>query len=285
MIIVIYTPDGFWLAADSYRSRGGKHVADVCKIHQTRFGLLAKSGESQGDAGIETTYSTDKEVEDLLASAHDLASFQFELRLKFKRDIDEELAILVDDPSITWQNIEEKEMREPIPRPLVPKLTRMVILFDMRDPKGSGKILMVRPQSHEGSLLRGGHLHKFFKYWAPSVAGWHPAEDIEEEIAPGVRPTVSPSIHEFSFLTRYDKPDDWVRAHPKQALLEMLDKAHREEPESVGPPYTMVHVVQRKTKLPKVKWVAKGVCPKWTEETYKEGTLFQRRDEMRRAQP
>jgi len=216
MLIVVYTKDGFWLASDSYRSGGGQHTEDVCKIHETRFGLLAKSGDSQGDTETGEIYSTDKEVEDLLATSENFESFQARLRLQFKQEIDQELALLVDDPAITGQNLEHFEMSSPIPESLIPIKTRTVIMFNTKKADAAGTILLVTPQSEP---IRSGLYGISYKYWAPSVFGWHPVEDaVQSAIPPNPPIKVPPSIHEFSYLVSYSKTDDWVRKHPKRRL-------------------------------------------------------------------
>jgi hypothetical protein len=279
MLIVVYTKDGFWLASDSYRSGGGKHSEDVCKIHETRFGLLAKSGDSQGSTETGEIYSTDKEIEDLLAANEDFDTFQSKLRMQFKHDIDQELALLVDDPTITSQNLEQSEMTVPIPEALIPVLTRSVIVFNTKKPEAPGTILKVEPQSEPVNSF----IHRnAYKYWAPSTYGWHPVEYAGESAAPPKPATVlPPSIHEFAYVVSYSRTDEWVRKNPKSAITEILKQAHSEEPEMIGPPYVIVHVMLRKSKLPKVKWVSKGVCPGWSETLHPETALVHLRDEMR----
>jgi hypothetical protein len=276
MIVVIYTEDGFWLASDSYRSGGGKHISDVCKIHETRFGLLAKSGESQGVTESGEIYSTDKEVEELLVASENIESFQSKLRILFKQEIEQELAFLVDDPTVTSKNLERFNMYQPIPEPLVSMLTRTAIMFDTSTSDDVGKVLLVAPQSVPMTDPRIG---TYYKYWAPSLFGWHPANDATEQTDPPIR--FPPSVHEFTYLVSYAKTDAWVQKHPKQALTEILQQAHREKPESIGPPYAIVHVILRKSKSSKIKWVSKGVCPGWSESTRQENTLLQLRDELR----
>lgn len=280
MIIVISTKDGYWIGADSYRSGGGKHIADVCKIHETRFGLLAKSGDTQGANQAGEIYSTDKEVQDLIASSSDLETFQSSLRLKFKHDIDEELAILVDDSSVTSENIEQEPMDTPIPGPLISMLSRMVVLFNTKAGDVTGKVLHVLPESDERTD-EFGRIH--YKYWAPSTLGWHPLNDVYPKApSPHSRASCPASVHEFSYFAPCEKPDTWIQKHPKETLKRLLVQAHRSDPESIGPPYTIVHVVTMKSKVPLVKWVSKGVCPAWSDNVDPKYSLFDLRDDMRR---
>ncbi len=282
MIVVIYTKDGFWLASDSYRSAGGQHAANVCKIHETPLGLLAKSGESQAVTESGEIYSTDKEIEDLLLVSPDLTSFESRLRIQFKQDIERELAFLVDDPEVTAQNLEQFKMAEPIPKPLIPMLSRTIIMFDTKTSDSVGKVLLVQPQSDEKKELSG----TYYMFCAPSNLGWHAANDVIQQASqPHTVISFPPSVHEFTYLGSYTKTDAWVQKHPKQAMKEILQQAHREDPDDVGPPYAMVHVISRKSNVSKIKWVSKGVCPGWTENVYKEKTLVQIREEMRKQQP
>jgi hypothetical protein len=98
------------------------------------------------------------------------------------------------------------------------------------------------------------------------VAGWHDANDvIEQPLSPTPHFVYPSSIHQFSYGVSYEKTDDWVQKNPRQALEEIMSKAHLEEPEMIGPPYAIVHVTSRKSGLPKIQWISKGVCPGWTE--------------------
>jgi hypothetical protein len=270
IIVVIYTKDGFWLAADSYRSGGGKHRENVCKIHETRLGLLAKSGDSQGATETGELYSTDKEVEDLLNSSENLEIFQSNLRRRFKDDIVKELVLIDDDPGVNSQNLEKMRFDSPIPEVFVSILTRDVIMFDTNKSDFVGKVLLVEPQStpivdNNGTPITISGKH-WYKYWAPSVAGWHDANDVIEQPLPPAAPLVFPSsIHQFAYSVSYEKTDAWVQKNPRRALEDIMSKAHQEEPEIIGPPYAVVHVTSRESGSPKIKWVSKGVCPGWTE--------------------
>ncbi|WP_188760174.1 hypothetical protein [Edaphobacter acidisoli] len=280
MIVVIATKDGYWIGADSYRSGGDKHIADVCKIHETRFGLLAKSGDAQGANHSGEIYSTDKEVEDLIASSKDLETFQSNLRLRYEHDIDEELALLVDDPSVTSENIEQIPMGKPIPHALIPTLLRMVVMFNTKATDVSGEVLLVRPESDELTDALG---RNYYHYSAPSTLGWYPLSDISIKApSPHFQVSCPASVHEFSYFVPCEKPDPWIQKHPKETLKRLLDQAHRREPETIGPPYTIVRVILRKSRAPKVKWISKGVCPGWSESVDPKYSLIERRDDMRK---
>lgn len=279
MIVVVYTKDGYWLAADSYRSRGGKHIEDVCKVHETRFGLLAKGGDSQGETETGELYSTDKEVEDLLSSSDNLEDFKTKVRVQFKQDIEQELVFLIDDPTVTSRNLDRFRMDLPIPDSLKPVLLRSLVIFDTKTSDRTGKILLVVPQSSPEIDSYG---KRSYKYWAPSIAGWHDANDFFLQPVPPAPSIVYPhSVNEFSYLVSYDKTDSWVQKHPRKAITEILNKAHIETPENIGPPYSIVHVIMKKFGPPKIKWVSKGVCPKWTESISTENSLVKLRDEQR----
>jgi hypothetical protein len=286
IIVVIYTKEGFWLAADSYRSGGGKHRENVCKIHETRLGLLAKSGDSQGETEAGELYSTDKEVRDLLNSSENLETFQSNLRRQFKEDIVQELVLIDGEPGVTSQKLEKMMFEAPIPEGLVPMLIKEVIMFDTNKPDLVGKVLTVVPQStpivdNNGTPITISGKH-WYKYWAPSVAGWHVANDVTEQPLPPAAPLVYPSsVHQFAYGVSYEKPDAWVQKNPRQALQEILSKAHLQEPEMIGPPYAIVHVTSRKSGLAKIKWVSKGVCPGWTESIDYEHSIVKLVQDMR----
>jgi hypothetical protein len=267
MIVVIYTKDGFWLAADSYRSGGGKHKENVCKIHETRFGLLAKSGDSQGETESGELSSTDREVEDLLSSSENLEIFQATLRLRFKNEIEQEIVLLVNDPEVTTQNLAAQRMISPIPTPVITTLSRSIVMFDTKKPDFVGKFLLVEPQSAPivddyGRPVITSSGKQLYRYWAPSVFNWHDANDVPPLASSLVYPS---SVHQFAYGVSYERTNAWIQKNPRRALTEILSKAHQEEPETIGPPYAIVHVISRKPGLPKIKWVSKGACPGWTE--------------------
>jgi hypothetical protein len=282
MIVVIYTDDGYWLAGDGYRSSGGKHVADVCKIHETRFGLLAKSGETQGVREPVEIYSTDREILDLLNSVEDIESFESKLRVAFKRDIEQEEAFVLDDPTVTGQNLEENKFRRPLPDWVAINLSRTVTMFNTKVSDDKGKILLVQPQSDR---LIDPILGAYFKYWARSISGWHSADTAVLTVNSPHPISYPSSVHELAYPVSYSKTDAWVQKHPKQALIELLQQGHRGKPEEIGPPYAIVHVIWRKSGPPKIDWVSKGKCPGWTETIDRENSLVRLREKQRKALP
>ena len=275
MIVFIYTNDGYWIASDSYRSSGGKHVSDVCKIHETRLGLLVKSGDSQGETTFGGPYSTDKEVEDLVSSSESLKDLKESLRARFKQDINREIAILVDDPQVTGESLEQMPMRNQFPEDIVSILSRVIVIFDTASPEATGEVLLVEPQS--GRVFP----NSLYKYGARAVFGWHPADQLPYPSYPVIH--TAPSIHQLSYMVSYGKSEAWVQLHPKETIVEMLTEGHKEHQEEIGPPYAIVHVIVRKSQAPKVKWVSKGVCPQWSESVDPSAkTLIQLRDELRK---
>ena len=270
MIVVIYTDDGFWLGADSYRSDGGRHVSNVCKIHETRFGLLAKSGQSQGPTEKENIYSTDREVKDVLASAENTQAFRDTIKSEFKSDIIQELAILCDAPDVKAENIATKKMNAPIPPAFVRSLSRTIVLFDSSSSILEGRVLNVQPQSDEAIDL----FTKYYNYSAPATLNWHPVVDLKEDFLPS-------SVHEFASQFPYSRSDNWVRSNPQADMVEILTQAHEHEPESVGPPYSIVHVISQKFGPPKIAWITKGVCPGWTTRIITPDKILEFRNEAR----
>jgi hypothetical protein len=157
----------------------------------------------------------------------------------------------------------------------------MVIMFSTNAGDVTGKILLVQPQS---DLIGSPGFLKYYKYWAPSTLNWHPANDVSPQPPPPLPPiSFPPSIHQFSYLVSYTRTDDWVQKHPKQAIAELLEKGHEEQPLNIGPPYSIVHVITRKSSPAQIKWVAKGNCPGWSETILNKDSLIQLRDKLREA--
>jgi hypothetical protein len=281
MVIVIYTPDGYWIGADSARAGEGKRVETVCKVHETKFGLLLKSGRSQGTTAQGDGYSTDKEVEDLLAASASAEEFKESLRLRFKQDVEAELIHAIDNPKVTPQTFSTTRMSSPIPAPWIPVLTRSALLFESDGQHRLGEALVVMPQSDP--LPAGLPGRTAYRYWAPSTLGWHPIDDPHlhlSQVNPenGTPISYPASVRMFSYAVSYPKPDTWVRTHPKQALLEMLGLGHAEQPQEIGPPYVLVHVVLHNGKKPITHWKERGVCPSWTEDILPDDMLQRLRE-------
>ena len=261
MLIIVYTPDGFWLAADSARETGGLRTATVCKVHETKWGLLLKGGNAQGTTYQGDHYSIDKEVEAALEKSTSVADFENNLRLQYKKDIDAELAFLVQDPAVTPDNLESIGFDTPIPADTVSTLIRTVLMVRPAD-VSPGEVLLVAPES---PAISTDLMHRSkYRYWAPSIWGWHPTIDIRPE--PGGLITFPGPARMFGELVTYSKPDTWVQAHPKEAIMEMLGLGHQQFPGTIGPPYVILHVIQAKGRKSKIHWIAKGVCPSWSEQ-------------------
>ncbi len=101
MLVVIKTPEGYWIGADSARENQGKRVETVCKVHVTSFGVLLKAGNSQGITRTGHSYSIDREIKRLLAASRSADEFKAKATEKFERDITDEFLYLINDPSIT----------------------------------------------------------------------------------------------------------------------------------------------------------------------------------------
>lgn len=278
MIVVIYTPGGFWIGADSNRS-DSKHVsAKVCKIHETKFGLLAKSGTSQGTFKSGLQYSTDKETKEILGVSEDVERLKVALRTKYKLDVDTELAFLVDDPSVTPLNIETELMDLPFSEELIPARSRTVILFDTNHSTVPGEVLMILP--HDEKIAKSTQSTKY-KYSARAALDWRDVNHAVITPPDGTTPKLPPSVREFSYYVPFERPDTWVRAHPEEAILEILQRAHEQKPVDIGPPYSILSVTYGIK--PTVSWIQRGVCPGWAEKIDPKNNLITLRDALRTA--
>jgi hypothetical protein len=274
MLIVVYTPDGYWIGADSARSFNEKRFETVCKVHDTKFGLLLKAGNAQGTTTAGVLYSTDKVVEDLLATTTSAEEFRTNLRLKFTQDIEAEIVYLDDDPKLTLQKLHSVLLVNPIPTPWIFTLTRAVSLFDPDAQDPLGEVLFVRPES--APLLNPLTGTALYRYSAQSFGGWHRIDDpsFQRVHAETNAPVPCPkSVRMLADPVAYTKDDAWVQSHPKAALLEMLRLGHSQKPEDIGEPYVIVHVIQRKGQKRKVRWIEKGACPAWSEDVNPDAAL------------
>lgn len=267
MIVVVYTSDGYWIGADSARSSQGKRVETVCKIHATRFGVVVKSGNTQGTHLSGETYSTDEEVKSILDSSRDSEEFEAHLRSAFKSDVDDELSYVLNNPNVNGGNIETTPMLASIPESLVLWLQRDVSLFPNGDPR-SGVLLEVRPQSDPILIRTPFGPRTMYKYWAPARFSWHSIDDLRSPITLDDGRTISypDSVRMLTYPVEYDKPDSWVRTHPKQALIEMLTLGSKDESGLIGPPFEIVHVSVDKKGNSHNHWILRGKCPSWSTD-------------------
>jgi hypothetical protein len=279
MIVVISTKDGFWIGADSARSTSKGRFEDVCKIHETRFGLLIKAGDAYVTRETGEEYSTDQEIQELLRSSDNMEDFQTRLRERFESEIEEEMVILIDNPAITTANLHQAKMSKAFPRQWTLTLERNVIMFDTNKPDSVGKLLISRPDSYEDPDFFG---RNFYQIGAESV--WQLLSDSHPMLLLSESPLVYPrSVNQFAYAVSYEKTDDWVQAHPQKAIEEILDRGYKERPDQIGPPYSIVHVKIRPSGSSKVEWKLRGSCPKWSNSINADSNLFKLRDDMRAA--
>ena len=181
----------------------------VCKVHETKFGLLLKSGRSQGTSAEGDDYSTDKEIEDLLAVSTSAEEFKANLRSRFKQDIETELLYILDDPLITLQTLGTTAFELPFRN----TWTSYLCVRRTSLTKGEhvlGEALEVRPESDPVFDPRTGLTA--YHYWAPSVLGWHPIEDLKSSVTlieTGTTISYPDSVRMLSYPVAYNRPDSW----------------------------------------------------------------------------
>jgi hypothetical protein len=264
MIVVIKTPDGYWIGADSSREKDGKRVDTVCKIHPTQFGVLAKFGASQGLALDGTGYSTDKEVEDLVQSSNRADDFKTKLQSQNEKDIVAELVYLINEHWVTPETLSRYVMLETFGDYFSASLLRGEILFEI---DGRAQVLMTRPVSKPDPMGLG------YRYSVETAQPWIPLGKLGTTGSGPDKPVIHllPSVRMFAMMVQTQDTDSWVQNHPLEALKKFLDQGHTEAPEDVGPPYTIVHIIGQFNSKDKVDWIEKGACPGWTEKLLPDG--------------
>jgi hypothetical protein len=279
MLVIIYMPDGYWVGADSARNINGKRTETVCKVHETKFGLLLKDGRSQGRDFEGNVYSTDKVVEDLVATSTNAGEFKANLRRTFELEEEAELLYLSKWPNPTPKTVDYAIFDNPVPGSLIPRLGRGVLLIESDAGTRPGEVLMVWPKSSPVfNPWTGRH---GYHYSATPYLDWNPIGRFASQVFdPETNTWLSfpASVQMFGRVVQYDRPDQWVQTHPSEALAEMLKLGHASFPEEVGPPYVIVHVTQRKDEKPMIHWVEKGVCRSWTIDIRQDDDLQALRD-------
>lgn len=271
MLIIIYTPDGYWIGADSSRSKGSERLDTVCKVHQTKWGILLKAGTETAISFDGHEYSTDREVQTILATSRSVDDFKMQVESKFHSDIDAELAydllkVYEQFPSEyplggpTPENVESLVFNvPPIPDSLVDSLNTEVILMDSGQAPRTGEILEVAPMSQP--ISNPTQFKTQYHLVADSYLDWTQISSLPSFTTRSNHVfTFPPSIRMFGYVVTYDKRDAWVQQHPKDALLELLAMGHHDLPSDIGEPYAIVHVVRQEGKPNDVQWVSKGAC-------------------------
>lgn len=236
--------------------------------------MLLKSGNTQGTTTEGVVYSTDKEVEDLLAASANAEEFKANLKLKFKQEIEAEIVYILNDPSITPNTLGNSLTVNAIPDNWISILSREIFLFEPDTAQWLGVALVVLPESDPvvDPLTRT----TMYRNWAPSVLGWHRIDDLHPSfIDPKTKAKISSpaSIKMLAYRVSHNRPGSWIQDHPRKALLEMLKLGHAEQPELIGPPYVILHVSRQKGHKQEIRWIQRGVCPSWDEKVPSESWL------------
>jgi hypothetical protein len=286
MVIVLITNDGYWVAADGLKSHGFGKIS-VCKIHETKFGILAKSGDAQGftESGID--YSTNKLVEDLLESSASSEEFRAAVRQRYMDDIVHELVYLYNDPQMTSANIGRFAAGGDISAPMKAMLSRTLVLLETTNQNSQMRVLNVLPKSVPVNTL---NFFPRYRYSAEANPDWDDVRHIYMRPVDSARTPYPPSVHLFAITIVYEKSDAWVQLHPKDALLEMLKKGTTEHSDSIGPPYSIVHVILAPNDRPskrksQIIWIEHGKCPYWDESIDTKNTTRQYRNARKAGSP
>jgi hypothetical protein len=232
------------------------HSEIVCKVHETKFGLILKGGASQSATTTGEFYSTDKEMEDLLADSTSVKEFTERLESQLKHDTEAALLYII-GPMATLETLKDTTLDIS-----TSGSGRMAILFEPTDEQRPGEGLEVGAEKDFLYTDNWGRHH--FRYRALTVLEWRPISDLPPYVWTQNKGKISypDSVRMFGNVVPYSRPDAWVQKHPQEALLEILRASHADRPDEVGPPYVILQV---KTKSKKIHWLEKGVCPSWDE--------------------
>ncbi|WP_158788065.1 hypothetical protein [Granulicella sp. L46] len=263
MLIIIYTPDGYWIGADSARTFDGKRVATVCKVHSTKWGLVLKAGVAAGTSASGESYSTDAQLKQLIDDSVSIEDLEQKLRSQYVRDIDTELAYILNDPNVTAQTVERTVFPTPVPIDLIPAMDRLILLVPNDDIAIPADTLTVDPFSEP---LPAPYYGKF-RYEAFTPVNWVPVQTLPHKVLmDGKWKTFPDSVQIFSYPVQYDRENSWVIGHPQQAILEILNIGHHEDSLGIGPPYVILHVTRTKTHKNVYHWISKKPCDSWTSD-------------------
>jgi hypothetical protein len=272
MLVVIYTPDGYWIGTDSLRSNKTTSLGTVCKVHETKWGLLLKGGEESAVNFEGEKFSTDQEVQTLITTSTSANDFKAKLKSKFHYDIDAELAydVVKANESIpshgahtrppTPEDLESIVFNTPLDADRSISMDRTILLMDSDTEGHKGQAFHMVPIYVP--IRSSFSIQPTYHYIAAIDLDWHTISTLPtsartaRDIA-----TFPPSVRIFMAPITYARPDEWVQQHPQDALLEMLRTGHDFDPIHIGEPYVIVHVVTHAGRPDKVQWISKGVCP------------------------
>lgn len=265
MAVVIRTKDGYWIAADGDRTVKGQKGPDVCKIHASKYGLVVKAGASEGYRATGEDYSTDATVHQILEANSDTVSFMQQTKRQFLDDLTEELVYTVRNQGVTVDNLPSKSFTNPVNRGFELGRRRDLLLLDLQDGSEPIKHLAVTGVSIAHYQMSAG---PGYSYASKALFDWTDIDTATDDYAESRGPG---GVYMFFSVVDYKRDAAWIQAHPDRAALEILEQGHSEDPISVGPPYTLVHI-----KFPlkknsfrgkaRVTWVKPGKCPSWMDD-------------------
>jgi len=261
MIVVVQTKNGLWIGADSVRGSDR-----VCKVHETSFGIVAKDGKVEGFDQSGTHYSIDREIHELVSSAHSAQEFRVAIRDRYVADIFAQMAWLLNDPQADAKTIMSETFGMAMPEITTHLQERSLLL--VTNERGVLKLqhLVLGPASDP---LPGGK----FRYFVLSPLYPAPPDwlTISADIFPRDQDRKHPSLKQFGLVVNYTRDDSWIRSHPEKAIREVLQLATVQFAGEVGPPYSLVRVLPSSASLDEsianqivTKWISKGKCPSWT---------------------
>ena len=266
LIATIKTPDGVWVGADSVRSfSNGEALWNVCKVHETPDGLLLKLGDGQGFDRYGADYSTDTVVRKALEEYKTQDDFERLILDTYRTQIEEEM--IYDISGISGRPAREfteplssYPVPFPLPRDEAVKRARSIVLINLKAIPAKIAEFNVGPwlQHHTGPPFWVWSVRTFDSWTDPYFAYSVVSREFQRK---------SGVLRQFGDAVDFDRSDDWIVAHPHQALIQLLQQAHDTPKYSqhVGPPYVIVHVVRRNGQKQSIQWVERGVCPSWTE--------------------
>lgn len=260
-IEVIRTPDGFWVGSDGRRGRGQRESSQVvCKIHETKLGLVGKGGALVGFTDTDQEYSLDKELRERIRVAESANSFRDQLDALYTKQIVSEIDFLLRAPGQTAEELEAHTFTSEMPDKLSMLETRNVFLIDSDGTQLALRQLMVFPASARRPF--GG-----FRYYIQSTH-WLKLDGTQFREP---EDQIHPSLNQLALYVHFPKEDTWIQAHPREALVELLQQATKQYPDDVGPPFSIVHISLVRDKAARAPakiryaWIRRGKCPSWTD--------------------
>lgn len=267
LLVVVRTKDGVWVGADGVRLTlphgGGAPIStQVCKIHQTPFGVFMKAGNVTGNSS-DGEYPINREVDTIVRASKSREEMEQKLAQAFENDLWTEIALKLGNRADTKEWMVVHTFPGPMPPQISKDEARLLVVITSEGAALRIRMLEEVPMSEP--VAGGG-----FRYFIDKPEWRDLTTAIEAEDA------THSSLMQFSMHVDYKKTDEAVQSDPYLALTEILKQGNDEHPLDIGPNYSIAFIPTDSNKAwedqSRLVWKTKGNCPSWNFDLHQTGS-------------